>query len=67
MKNDLSKNFKLKPAKNIRRINRRCCATCYEWDSGEGFGHCLRIDGFECDVSEAEQWQHVCDRWRDHG
>lgn len=52
----------LKPAKHLRRIVPRCCATCLHHVYIEGFSLCKRPDGHQSDVEEA--FFYVCDLYR---
>lgn len=56
---------KLKPAKNYRRINKRCCATCKHWVFSDlADWECKRSpDEIAGDWNANEPEYHVCDLW----
>jgi len=53
----------LKPASNLHRRNLMVCATCKHWCNVDGFGYCVRLRGYECDVGDMGQYFHLCDGW----
>lgn len=56
---------RLKPAKNIRWINVKVCATCKHFRNTDGFGYCIRPDGPDFDIGDMKHWQTTCDLWAD--
>jgi hypothetical protein len=64
--NDNYKNKSLKPARNVRVVRPRCCASCKHHESYDGFELCKRLDGYEGDTGDGEAFYHVCDLWTSH-
>jgi hypothetical protein len=58
------KNMRLKPARNVRRVQVRCCGSCRHHVIIDGFFCCRRENGWECDAGDGKQWEHVCDLWQ---
>lgn len=57
-------NPRLKPARNVRFVEPRCCGTCKHHMTVDMVFFCTRKDGYGCDTGEGEQWYHVCDLWQ---
>ena len=58
---------KVAPALNVRRVERRVCATCYFGLYVSGSLECQRDNGPVLDAGDMLQWQTTCDRWRNSG
>lgn len=54
----------LLPAKDVRAIIPRVCATCAYGRTINGTFDCLREGGHSCDVGDLEHWLHVCDGYK---
>lgn len=55
----------LNPAKNYRLLWPRCCATCHYHRNIDGFGLCIRENGYQGDEGDLDAFFHVCDRYDD--
>jgi len=57
----------LKPAKNVRLADPRCCLTCVSFrHSNNGWSECTRPDGPSWDTGDQVYVQTVCDRWKSY-
>jgi hypothetical protein len=54
----------LKPAKNVRKVIPRVCATCAYGTIEDGGFFCWRQDGYSCDAGDMFHWFRVCDRYK---
>jgi hypothetical protein len=62
---------KLLPARNIRRVVPRVCASCLYGSYTDGGFSCIRRteeldtirDGYACDIGDMEHYYHTCDLW----
>lgn len=54
----------LHPAKHVRVVTPRVCATCTYGRIINGTFDCLRQDGFSADTGDLDHWYHVCDGYK---
>lgn len=57
-------NTRLTPAQNIVTKMRPVCAFCKHWRNTDGFGYCVRHNGFSCDIGSCEHYYTTCDGFR---
>jgi len=55
---------KLLPARNIRPVLPRVCATCSYGTIEDGAFECARQGGYANYVGDMRHWTHVRDRWK---